>query len=274
MQNSAGLNQFVRTSRSTFTGTSKSVRIVYVSDLVASQNGTNLASYVADKAPLFYRDHAKISDTLGSGFFISAIKETLIRLPTSKSFQESHFGEIVTAIFAEEVIGLKKLYSKLSLLTSENSNAYKMDLVLYKIDNNSVEFVFGEVKSSPKVASNGCPVGHDKSCYADIFNSLNGYSDEDLQFDLSAVRDQLDKLPEGDRVLIRKALMPYANPKITYAGFAIIDSSTRHDDEMRVLCTRKNKKAFDIDVICVERYPDVASGVFKTLEELKKLCSA
>lgn len=273
MEHPSGFLQFVKITRAKIKYEKKAVRIVYISELMGESNGTRLAEYIADKAPLFYRKISDVYKSLGDGFFVSTMKETLAKLPSSDSFRSSHFGEIATAIFAEEVMGLRKLYSKLSLLTAENSNAYKMDLVLYNPNSDPVEFIFGEVKSSPKTKDDGFPVGHDKSCFADIFNSLNAYQSKDLQFDLTAAKDHINNLPDQEKERIRLALRPYSNPKIRYAGFAVIDSSTRHDDELSVLLTRKNLKYFDVDVICVENYPSVAHSVYKKLEALKIACS-
>ena len=232
-----------------------------------------MADYIADKTPLFYRDLPKIIDDLGDGYFVTTIKSTLAKLPTSESFQESHFGEIATGIFVEEVMGLRKLYSKLTLLTAENANAFKMDLVLYRPTSDPIEFIFGEVKSSPKISADGSPVGHHKSCFADIFTSMNKYGDDDLAFDLTAAKDHIQALPEVERNRIRKALMPYGDLIVSYAGFAIIDTTTKSDSEISLLATRQNKKTFDVDVICVEEFPTVATSAYKRLEALRRACS-
>lgn len=270
----SGLLNFTKISRAKFSCNKSMVRSVYVSELV-SQSGSkdNLDDYIADKAPLYYRDLSSIYDSLNDGYFLTTIKETLRKLPTSDSFRESHFGEIAACIFTEEVMGLRRLYSKLSLLTSENANAYKMDLVLYNPNVEPLEFVFCEVKSSPKSSIDGLPAGHDKSCFADIFNSLNGYVDRDLEFDLAAAKDRISGLPEQDRAKVREALKPYSNAKVKYAGIAVIDSSTQDTNETTLLATRKNKKEFDVDLLCIEAYPTTAQSVYERLEALSVLCS-
>ena len=270
---SRGLSRFVRLSRARFACTKTMVRAIYVSELARYSDGDRLESYIAEGIPFFYRDLPKIQSDLGSGYFVSSIKETLDRLPTRESFRESHFGEIAACLFAEEVLGLRKLYSKFSLLTAENSNAYKMDLLLYDPQSRPPEFVFGEVKSSPKRSLDGLPVGHDRSCFADIFRSLNSYSEDDQNFDLGCAKDRLNELPEPEQTLVRKALMPYADRRIRYAGFIVIDLSTRHDDETSVLATRRNSKVFDIDLVCVEQLPNVAHAAYDKLEQIRQACS-
>jgi len=204
------------------------------------------------------------------GYFKTAIKATLAKLPTSPSFQESHFGEIVAGIFAEDVLGLRRLYSKLSLLGAENANAYKMDLVMYDPSVDPIRFVFSEVKCSPKSEADGLPSGHDKSCFADLFRSMNKYSESDRRFDLTAARDNLGNIPSADRERVRQALKPYSLTTVAYAGFVVIDTATYCRDEAEVLRRQTNPKQFDVDLICLETFSVVAGNVYGSLQKLSQ----
>ncbi|OBW63494.1 MAG: hypothetical protein A9183_07165 [Dehalococcoides mccartyi] len=272
-QTHIGLKLFIKTSREVFTCDKPAVRNVYISEIVQNGAEYTLESYLADKIPFFYRDLFKLVNSLSSGYFLSAIKETLEKLPTSESFIESHFGEIVSSVFAEEVMGLTRIYSKLSLLTAQNANAYKMDLVLYDPKTDPIEFVFASVKSSPKNAAECYPANHDKSCYADVFESFNKYSADDLSFDLGAAKDRLETLPTEERERLKEALKPYSSRTIIFSAFAVIDTSTKLDNEISVLATRKNKKEFGADLVCIENLSTVASNAYKTLENVRKACS-
>lgn len=263
-----GLLHFIQANREVLDGEKSAVRVVYRSHLLSKGDKHTLDSYISDRAPLFYRPFSSIVSDLRAGYFLTAVKATLARLPTAESFHESHFGEIVAAIFAEEVLGLHLLYSKLSMLTAENSNAYKMDLVMYDVKSDPVRIVLGEVKCSPKCEADGLPAKHDESCFADLFASLNKYTDKDFKFDLTAARDNLRNIPEEDRERVRAALKPYSDVQVSYAGFAVIDSSTYSLDEAQLLRTRKNKKAFEVDLICVESFPTLAKSVFGSLKGL------
>jgi len=273
MISSDGLRKFVNSSRVVFSSKDSSVRTVYISELARNGSDDALETYISDKAPLFYRDPQRIANTLGSGYFLTAVRETLLRIPSSDRFKQSHFGEITSTIFAEEVMGLRKVYSKLTQLTAENSNAYKMDAVLYDPNSEPLEFILGEVKSSPKTAAEGFPAKHDKSCFSSIFTSLRNYTRDDLKFDLAAAKDHVNTLPEAEREKVRKALLPYATRKISYAAFAVIDVSTRHDDEISLLATRRNDKDFDVDLVCVEGFPQVAQAVYGRLEKVRAASS-
>jgi hypothetical protein len=267
-----GFSQFVRVQRASFTHHKELVRAVYVSELHKSAGESALAGYISDKAPLFYRDPAKILKGLEEGYFLTPFKETLLRLPISESFRESHFGEITAAIFAQEVVGLRKIYSKLSLLTAENANAFKMDLILFDPNTDPITLIFGEVKSSSKSAADGLPAKHDGSCFASLFKSLNSYSPEDLEFDLTTAKDNIDALPEPERSKVKNALLPYAATPLKYAGFTVIDTATRDADEVAMLGTRKADKNWDVDVICVDEYLAVATKVYERLDAIRQAC--
>jgi hypothetical protein len=262
----SGLLHLVNAKREEIGGQKAAIRIAYRSSIIRAGSLFTLDKYMSDRAPLFYRPVSAILEDLKAGHFMSAVSGTLSKLPTSQSFQESHFGEIVAAIFAEEVMGLRRLYSKLTLLSAENSNAYKMDLVMYDMKVDPVRIVFAEVKCSPKCAEVGKSAGHDKSCFADIFASMNAYAEKDREFDLAAARDQLPNIPVEDREKVRAALMPYSGAPFDYAAFAVIDTETYSEDEAQLLRTRKNKKQFEVDLLCVESFSKVAGNVFNVLK--------
>jgi len=264
------LPSFLKASRISLQLNGKAVRKVLQSEAlsVSPKDQILLAKYISSKAPLFYRNLDKIASEMASSqHFGAVIKETLARIPIEPSYRESHFCEIVSGIFAEEVVGLKRIYSKLTLLSAENSNAYKMDLVLFRPNTDPLEFVFGEVKSSHKTS---IPPNHHKSCFADLFNSFNGYKAADLNFDLGAAQDHVEALPSDEREKVKAALRPYGNRIVTYAGYIVIDSSTFLIEEAKVLGTRKNDKEFDVDLICVETLKDVSSGTFSILDQQLK----
>ncbi len=270
MDTTSPLSKLLKVTRAKFSCDGTVYRIVFESRLHKEAENLNLADYVADKAPLFYRDVGKISSELSDGYYISSLKRTLAKIPTADSFKQSHFAEIACGIFAEEVMGLVRIYSKLSLLTAENANAFKMDLVLCDPSTEPLEFVFAEVKSSPKSVS---PANHHLGCYADLFNSFNKYEETDREFDLGAARDRIDSIPNPLRDRVHKALLPYAGTKIRYAGFAVVDEATFFEPEVRILATRKNSKVFDVDLVCIEAYRDVTDKAYLILEGIRKACS-
>ena len=243
----------------------KVVRAVHRSEVSRRTTTSSLERYMADRVPYFYKEPAAIAESFGKGYFVSAIQEILLKLPTADSFRDSHFGEILAAVYAEEVLGLKRLYSKLALLTAENANAYKMDVLLYRPGCDPAQFVFAEVKSSMKTAADGLPPGHDKVCFKKLFTSLNDYSESDLRFDLAAIGERFPQISQPDRDIIANSLLPHNQQHVEYAAFCVIDHSTHDDRESRLLATRSSNKVFEVDLLCVAELPDVVDGTYSIL---------
>lgn len=221
---------------------------------------------MADRSPLFYRSPDQIADMLRNGYFRTAFRDVVRQLPTSDHFRNSHFGEILSAIFAQEIIRWRLIYSKLRLLTAENTNPHKMDLLFFDPNQDRPTFILGEVKSSMK---SEIPANHQRSCFSSLFDSLRDYSDDDLEYDLTAARDNVDALAENERQTARKALLPYAERNIYYAGFSVIDAETRTDNETSMLATRASPKTFDIDLVCVEDISEVFECTYAILERMR-----
>lgn len=266
-----GLFHYVKLTRDPLVSPSGALRAVYRSEVLRRSTTTprDLHEYVADRAPLFYRRADLIAAQLQDGYFLTAIRETLAKLPTAQSFSESHCGEIIAGLFAEEVLGLRKLYNKLSMLSTQNSNAYKMDLVMYDPTTSPIDLVFCEVKCSPKCAIPGAHAGHDKSCYSDIFESLRKYTNADRDFDLTAAKDNLDVLSASEQALVKAALRPYSLSKVRYAAIAVIDNATYSNTECDVLHKRKSKRTFEVDIVCVESFETMAVDVHSILNKFR-----
>lgn len=263
-----GFAQFVHGGRLALQFDGKTpVRAVYRSDIVRTTDAATLEAYMADRVPYFYKPAAEIAAAFEDGFFLSAIKQVLRKLPTAATFQESHFGEIVAGVYGEEILGLRRLYSKLTLLTAENANAFKMDVLFYEPGTDPVEFVFAEVKSSTKTAADGLPACHDKTCFPSLFASLNKYKEGDLEFDLDLIKERMADLPDEDREMIKRSLLPHRARHLRYAGFCVIDSSTHDDSEASLLATRKNAKTFDVDLLCIAELPEVMAKTYEALEK-------
>jgi hypothetical protein len=241
------------------------VRAVHRSEIVRATDVSRLETYMADRVPYFYKSTSEIAAAFEEGYFLSAIKAVLRKLPVAESFQESHFGEILAGIYGEEILGLHRLYSKLALLTAENANAFKMDVLFYRPGTDPVHFVLAEVKSSMKTVADGVPAKHDAACFPSLFASLNKYKEADQDFDLDRIKERMVDLPATDHEAIIRSLLPHRPRLVQFAGFCVIDSSTHNDDEASLLATRKNKKTFDVDLLCVAELPTVVDATYKLL---------
>lgn len=223
---------------------------------------------MAERIPTYYRDPAHIAADLAQGYFLRAVADTLARLPTAENFRDSHFGELLASEFALAAMGLRLLYSKLRLLTAENANAYKMDIMMYDPSVEPIELVLLEVKSSVKIATDE-PPGHDKSIYSSLFDSLREYAKADLSYDLTAARDRMGELPEDDRDRLAREFAKYGGPTVRHAGVCSIDVATHLDSEASLLSTRRSDKTFEVDVLCVVELAQVIESSFAKLSALR-----
>jgi hypothetical protein len=265
-----GLHQFIHGGRLELRFEGRQVkRAVFSADIVRRSEIAELERYMAERVPYFYKDPRDIADSFGEGHFLQAVNDLLGKLPSSQSFRESHFGEILAGVYGEEILGLKLLYSKLTMLTSENANAYKMDLLFYRPGKTPAEFVFAEVKSSPKHADDGLPARHDKSCFPSLFSSFKNYKDKDRDFDLALIRERIKTINTVDAEAIRDALRPHSPINLRYAGVCVIDQSTRDENEASLLGTRANDKEFDVELLCVAEVRDVAEATYKIFDGMR-----
>lgn len=244
------------------------VREVYRSDIARNIEAGALEHYMSERIPTYYRDPAHIAADLARGYFLRAVADTLAKLPTAESFRESHFGELLASEFALAAMGLRLLYSKLRLLTAENANAYKMDIMMYDPSIEPIALVLLEVKSSIKTATEE-PPGHDKSIYASLFDSLRKYAKADLSYDLTAARDRMGDLPEEDRERLAREFAKYGGPTVRHAGVCSIDVETYVESEASLLATRRSDKNFDVDVLCVVELAQIIDSCFAKLSALR-----
>jgi hypothetical protein len=247
------------------------VRAVLCSDVVRQPDEHEaLEDWMTGQVPLFYRPAQDIARSFEhASDFRKPIRDTLLRLPTEHGFQRSHFAEILAGVFCQRILGLNLLYSKLSLLSAEDTNAHKMDLLLYKLAAASVDFVFAEVKSSMKCGPEAA--NHHRGCFSELFRSFRQYKDADRDFDLAVIEDRMAALPDSHRVAVREALRPDRELKLRYAGVCVIDASTRSEDEAGVLATRQSPREFDVDLLSVAELPAVASATWARLEAMRSL---
>ncbi len=125
------------------------VRQGWHSFLECTQSNRDLAYYLAGQYPWFYRSPEKVSeDVLGRCNALDLFYDLAIKAPTNPKFQQSHCGEILAALYLEDVLGFRRLYSKLALTTSENTNVHKMDGFFVDTKQSPYLYIAVEAKSS------------------------------------------------------------------------------------------------------------------------------
>src|SRR5579862_8301715 len=89
-----------------------------------------LSHHIAGQLPYFYREPAKLANEFAAEMAkrrnaLDLLYDLSVKMPTTPKFQQSHCGEVLSALFLEEMLGLKRLMCKLTLTTAENTNVHK-----------------------------------------------------------------------------------------------------------------------------------------------------
>jgi hypothetical protein len=135
--------------------------------------------------------------------------------------------EILAAHFIESRLGLRRLYSKLTLLSSQNTNAHKMDGLFVDTKSSPFTYLFVEAKSSILPTDSTPRKSRRSGILADMIRSLELYAQDDPRFELSRIRDNLEKeFSSQEQKIIRADLIPPWPDILRYLGVSITNKST------------------------------------------------
>jgi hypothetical protein len=246
------------------------------STLDCTPSERDLPRYLGGKIPYFYRDSEKIAaDFAARHDALDIVVDLATKAPTSENFQQSHCGEIMTALYLEDVLKLRMLYSKLTLTTSENTNVHKMDGFFVDTTTDPFTFYAVEAKTSilptPKTPFQGHRYGILKS----MIDSLEKYGADDKRFDFTLIRDNLSQAsfsPEEAKK-IKKDLIPPGPAQLVNLGMAAVNESTIVGLDDEYILTEKCALSFnfrslvvvDLAKLSKKAYGHVAK--FKTLKK-------
>lgn len=229
-----------------------------------------LSHLVGGQLPYFYRSPDKISNEFKSRHnAIEMIIDLAVKMPSSEKFQTSHCGEILCAIYLEDILGLKRLYSKLTLTTSENTNVHKMDGFFVDISTNPFVYYAVEAKCSILPTSKTKFSGHRHGILNQMITSLKGYDDNDERFDFTAIRDNLEvgSFTDNESGQIRKDLIPPGPEQLKNIGMAAINVCTVDEKDDDFILTEPCSREFDYYCLAVT---DLTSLANKSYSNWKK----
>jgi hypothetical protein len=228
-------------------------------------DGVELSRYVAGKIPYHYRSAKKIAlDFESAHDAIEMVLSLFAQAPTAEKFQNSHCGEIISSIYLEEVLGYRRLYCKLSLTTSENTNVHKMDGFFVNISTAPFHYLLVEAKTSVLPTSKTKFNGHRHGILKQMLESIGKYSHGDQRFDFTRIRDNLDTSFDPDVAKqIRSDLIPPGPKHSAYCGIAVVNSSTidANDDDFIISTACPNE--FSYRAVLVKDLAALASAAYK-----------
>lgn len=253
--------------------TIQTVRTGKRSFLKAEHDGRKLSRYIGGKLPYHYRTPEKIGEDFGAEHdALEMVWSLFAQAPTTPKFQNSHCGEILSSIYLEEVLGYRKLYSKLTLTSSENTNVHKMDGFFVNTDGDEFEYLLVEAKSSILPTEKTKFSGHRHGILKQMLESIEGYSKDDERFDFAKIRDNLSKgFSEKEARQIKRDLIPPGPLKCSFLGVAVVNSSTVHGADDDFILSSANSYPFNFSAIVVDDLAKLASESYlhgKTIMEV------
>lgn len=217
-------------------------------------NGRKLSRYLGGKLPYHYRAPEKIGEDFGAEHdALEMVWSLFAQAPTTPKFQNSHCGEILSSVYLEEVLGYRRLYSKLTLTSSENTNVHKMDGFFVKTDEAEFEYLLVEAKSSILPTEKTKFSGHRHGILKQMLESIDGYGKEDERFDFAKIRDNLAaSFSDKEARQIKKDLIPPGPIKCSFLGVAVVNSSTVHSLDDDFILSSSISYPFEFSAIVVE----------------------
>lgn len=225
----------------------------------------DLIHFLSGQLPYFYREPARIAADFASRHHaLEMIADIATRLPFRDKFQQSHCGEILAALFLENVLGLTRLYCKLSLTTAENTNVHKMDGFFADLRKAPYMYYAVEAKCSIQPTGSSRFSGHRYGILSQLLASLDSYTTWDKRFDLSLIRDHLEtnNFTEQQQRTIRGDLIPPGPKNLIYLGIASINQSTVCEaDDDYILCSPCSED-FQFYSVVVTELKDIAKSSY------------
>jgi len=227
--------------------------------LVDEYKQKNLSHLIGGQLPYYYRSPEKIGNEFKARHnALEMLIDLAVKMPTSEKFQRSHCGEILCSIYLEDILGLKRLYSKLTLTTAENTNVHKMDAFFVDTTDKKFEYYAVEAKCSVLPTATSQFSGHRHGILKQMIASLDGYSDIDERFDFAAIRDNLEDgvYSDKEKAQIRKDLIPPGPERLTTLGIAAINLCTvseRDDDYILTEVCSRNFSFYSLAVANLDK---------------------
>lgn len=269
------LGRFVSEARARITVSAAppdAVRLGHRMKLSVGADPNTLAWYVAGQIPYFYRAPASIADDFASRHHaLEMVRDIATKAPTKIKFQRSHCGEILAALFVEEVLGFRRLYSKLTMTTAENTNVHKMDGFFVDTSSDDYVYYWVEAKCSILPTAKTKFSGHRHGILKQLVESLSTYSGGDLRFDLTTIRDRLDSgaFDAGQAARIKSDLIPPGPLSLRYLGIATVNESTLCSEDDDFILATPCSTAFDFEGLAVGDLDGLAATAFGHVNKLR-----
>lgn len=248
------------------------VRDGYRAVLADDYKGYSLGRYLTGQLPKHYRTLDGIASDFESGnSCLEAVLGIIACMPTVASFQNSHCGEIAAAQFVEEVLGYRRLYSKLTMTTSENTNAHKMDGLFVKTSCDPYEYLFVEAKSSILPTETTKTKTHKSGILTSMLNSLHTYEHDDPRFEFTRIRDNLESsFNETEAKKIRSDLTPPGPENLKFLGVSVTNACTVNINDDDFILSKECNTDFNYYALVVTDLAELAKDAYGRWKKMKE----
>ena len=250
---------------------SKSVRSGARAVLKDDHDGYRLGKHLSGQLPYYYRTVESIlSDFESECSALEATLDLVSTAPNSPKFRTSHCGEILCSHFVESQLGYRRLYSKLTLTTSQDTNAHKMDGLFVKTTSDPFEYLFVEAKSSILPTNVSATKTHRSGILKNMISSLDKYHTEDPRFELTRIRENLrQSFNEGDENTIRKDLIPPGPPVLQLLGMSVTNEQTVNIEDDDFILREPCSADFNYRAITVTNLADLTKEAYGYWDAVK-----
>lgn len=247
------------------------VRDGYRTVFADEHKGYSLGKYLTGQLPQHYRTLEGIASDFGSGnSCLEAMLGMIACMPTVASFQNSHCGEIAAAHFVEEILGYRRLYSKLTMTTSENTNAHKMDGLFVNTSCSPYEYLFVEAKSSILPTKTTKTKTHRSGILASMLKSLHTYDNNDPRFEFTRIRDNLESsFSKEEATKIKSDLTPPGPDNLKFLGISVTNASTVNKDDDDFILSEHCNIDFNYYALVVTDLAELAKDAYGRWAKIK-----
>ena len=225
--------------------------------------GYTLGKTISGQLPYYYRKlESVLQDFQSRHNALELLVDLMAAAPTTTSFRNSHCGEIVASQVIERKLGMRRLYSKLTMTTSENTNAHKMDALFVDMATDPFRYVFVEAKASILPTVSTPYVQHRNGLLKRIVDSLAEYEAEVPRFELFRIRENLEadfEATNRDRIL--NDLRP-PGPTLNFLGVSVTNASTQSTEDDDFILSSACPKAFDYHAVVVTDLAALATEAY------------
>lgn len=240
-----------------------------------NHQGFSLGKRLSNCLPYYYRTlEGIVSDFALGDYALEAILSLATNAPTSDKYRQSHCGEILGSYYLEQEMGFRRLYSKLTMTTSNNTNVHKMDGLFVDISVDPYKFLFVEGKCSILPTEKTKSKSHRSGILSQMIDSLNKYQNEEPRFELTRIRDNLDKSFDSSVAeKIKRALMPPGPENLSFMGVSVTNSSTVNQGDDDFILSEPCDTPFDYKALIVTDLSALASEAYGFWDKIKQAVS-